>query len=236
MSKISDSLYAFSKRLFKNVGLGNEKFFLAMGVAIAFSLLALTGFYIPTLITSINWILALATCGLAFVGISLLAEQEPAGMFIGLIAGIILGGIVFALSSSMLAIAPIVTLLLAVPNIIAAGSYLLAGVCTGIESVCARCFGKTDKHAINSFYDNYTSSQNTELKSIVPRTPPSTPVNVGAGKIFSIKTDRAEHQTGNQGTHYKHPLFSPALSENPTNENQANEKQNRNPFRSPFSQ
>lgn len=71
-------------------------------------------------------------------------------MFIGLMAGIILGGIVFALSFLMLAIAPIVTLLLAVPNIIAAGSYLLVFV-PGLESVCARCFGKTDKHAINSF-------------------------------------------------------------------------------------
>lgn len=223
MSEISDSLDAFSKRLFKNFGLGNEKVFLAIGVAISFSLMALTGFYIPTLITSINWILALATCGLAFVGISLATEQNPAGIFIGLISGVILGAIVFALSSSMLAVAPIATLLLTVPNIIAAGAYLLAGVCSGIETVCAQFFGTIDTVGINSFYEEYPSSQNTELKSLPDSitTPPSTPIKSGTSKRFFAQIDTGDqlqnNQNGYPGTYYVPRMFSPAVSEKHAN-------------------
>lgn len=157
MAKISKKLYNFSKNLFNTIGLGNDKFVIAIGIAITFSLLALIGFYVPPLITAINLISALMTCGITFMAISLLSGLNPIGLLIGLVLGAIMGGITFALSSSMIAIAPAITLLLALPNVVAAGAYLLGGICSAIENCFSFCFGSNKQSRNNHYSSNYTA-------------------------------------------------------------------------------
>lgn len=59
MAGISVEIFNFSESLFKRVGLGNNKFLVAMGIAILFSLMAIAGFYFPLFATTISLLLPL---------------------------------------------------------------------------------------------------------------------------------------------------------------------------------
>jgi len=143
MARTAETLYDFGRDIFNGLGFGNMKALATFGVTATISLLAIVGFYFPPFGIAMNWMLPLAIGGSAFAGISLLFELNPTGMFFGLVLGTILGGISFALCSSLIYIAPALSALLLVPNVISAISYGLGGIVSCLDSVCTgitNCF------------------------------------------------------------------------------------------------
>lgn len=151
MARVSEVLYRLSRGLFKNLGFGNSKLFVASVVSAVCLLLAFGGFYFPALAATTSLILPIILGGAAFIGISLLCVLHPAGLVFGLAVGALVGGLTSVLCASLIYISPVTTALLVLPNVLAAVSYGIAGIFSVFEAgvaVIRNCcsFGKNNDY------------------------------------------------------------------------------------------
>lgn len=143
MTKISTSLYEFANDTFKSVGLGNSAVLGTFALLLLLTTLAMIGSTFPILAASMSWLVALATFGATFIGISLLTALNPVGIFFGLVTGSIMASLSSAICALTLYLAPPVTLLIAFPNAVAGVAFALGALCSFVETcfeTIANCF------------------------------------------------------------------------------------------------